>query len=97
MLSDVQFETLMEKLSINQQDRERLIRIETIVQMSLESETKSRVDTALKVQEVRASASKAHDRIDCEVKARFIFTGILASIAIVVTVTGAILKLTGHL
>jgi hypothetical protein len=97
MISDEQFEKLLEKISINQTDRERLIRIETIVSLNRDSSEKCKIDVASKMEALRMTANKAHERIDDEQKARFIFTGILLAIASVGSITAIILKLTGKL
>jgi hypothetical protein len=97
MLSDEQFQKLLENISMNEEDRKCLVRIETIVSMNRESSDKCKLDVAEKIATVKAAATKAHERIDEEQRARFIFTGILCSIAGIATITGIVLKLTGKI
>lgn len=97
MLSDTQFEQLIEKISLNRDDRERLVRIETMVQLGLDGENKCRSDMLLRVEDARKSSAKAHERIDIEERARTVMVGGFAAILAIITITGFILKLTGHI
>lgn len=97
MLTDTQFESLLERISINQQDRERLIRIETIVTMNRENSEKCKLDLNSRIVIAQASAEKAHSRIDEEGKRSQRFAGGIASLAICIVIVEIILKLTGKL
>lgn len=97
MLTDTQFEKLIEALIINQSDRERLIRMETMLEVIAKNENQCRTDMVCRVESTRSSAAKAHERIDSEERSRIrlvsTFAGVVGFSAIVIL----ILKLTGHI
>lgn len=97
MLTEPQFEKLIEAIIINQSDRERLIRMETMLEMISKNETQCRTDMVCRIESAKSAVLKAHERIDNEERARLrvvsIFSGIIGFSALVIF----ILKLTGHM
>lgn len=97
MLTEAQFESLLERISINQQDRERLVRIETIVTMNRTSSEACKADVAAKLSVVTAAAEKAHTRIDEQERKQQRAYGILVAIGGVILAVEFILRLVGKM
>lgn len=75
VLSAEQFEKLLERLSLRQEDHDTLIRIETIVQMSAANFETYKTDMAVKIAKAEQSTGTAHKRLDEEIKTRWVFAG----------------------
>lgn len=97
MLSDQQFESLLERISINQQDRDRLIRIETIVTLNQGNSANCKADVAAKIATIHAATTKAHERIDEVEKGRYRLAGAVAAIAVAFVAIEMVLKLTNKI
>lgn len=78
-----QFERLLGRLSRNQDEHDRLVRIETIVQLSAASFDSYKTDQAVKVAELALNTKDAHKRLDEEIKTRWLFAGGVALLGIV--------------
>lgn len=97
MLTETQFEALLEKISWNQQDRERMVRMETKLDMIADSEARCRADMLARIATADSSSRKAHERIDTERGSRLVMVGACGAFAGIVAVVTWILKLTGKM
>jgi len=77
-----QFERLLGRLSRSQDEHDRLVRIETIVQLSAQSFDMYKNDQAVKVAELAMTAKGAHERLDEEIKTRWLFAGGVALLGV---------------
>lgn len=99
-LTDEQWKELKGMLShVGRQEeiRERLITIETVVKLSHDSFERYRQDIAAQVAHAQATANKAHTRIDDQEKQVIKIMSVGVGCCGVIVVVGLILKLTGHM
>ncbi len=78
-----QFERLLGRLSRSQDEHDRLVRIETIVQLSSASFDAYKIDQAVRVAEVTKDVRSAHNRLDEEIKTRWLFAGGVALLGVI--------------
>lgn len=97
MLTEQQFQKMIEVIGMNQQDRERLIRMETMMLSVVQNEGQCKTDTACKIESIRVAANKAHERIDMEERARIRIVSIFGGVVGFGSVILLILRLTGHI
>lgn len=94
MLTEMQFESflekMVEKISWNQQDRERMVRMETKLDMISENESKCKIDMITRIAEAKTLAEKSNSL-------GLIFAGGLGAIGAVFGVVTFFLRLTGKM
>lgn len=73
--------------------KERLIRIETIVTLNHESYEKYRDEVTAKIHSVKATADKAHERLDDEIKFRYMASGAFAVIGTLIAAVTLVIKM----
>lgn len=78
-----QLEQIFEKMSMRQADHDTLIEIRTIVKLNNDQYVKHREENIAAISEVKTSAKKAHERLDEEIKSRWIFAGVVLAITII--------------
>lgn len=78
-----QLEQIFEKMSMRQADHDTLIEIRTIVKLNNDQCVKHREENIASISKIELSAKKAHERLDEEIKSRWIFAGVVLAITII--------------
>ena len=76
--------------------KERLIRIETIVTLNHESYEKYRDEISAKIHAVKTTVDRAHERLDDEIKFRYMATGAFAIVGTLIAIATFIFNIYAH-
>lgn len=97
MISDDQISKILDKMTGFKEDHDLLVRISTSLEQLSKSQIDERERTLVTISRIENSVSAAHTRIDNLSKFHWMVSGAVATVAVAVTVTTFLLKLSGKI